>query len=169
VEALQKQLARELGTDAAATPVSQTTRLPSFYNRKYDTPYLITVAYRDVDRIFTPTDFPATGQAADYRADPRHCLPYGSSVERARRYLEQVWTVHGLVTYYMAFVIELHSRRVHVLGSTPHPDEAFVVQTMRHLTDDIDGVLRANRVLICDRDRKWRPGASDSSKQPVSR
>ena len=30
VEALQKQLARELGTDAAATPVSQTTRIPSF-------------------------------------------------------------------------------------------------------------------------------------------
>ena len=70
----------------------------------------------------------------------------------------EVWTVHGLVTYYTAFVIELHSRRVHVLGSTPHPDEAFIVQTMRHFTDDIDGVLRANRVLICDRDRKWSPG-----------
>ncbi|HZA93547.1 MAG TPA: hypothetical protein VE420_13055 [Gemmatimonadales bacterium] len=39
------------------------------------------------------------------------------------------------MTYYTVFVIELHSRRVHVLGSTPHPDEAFVVQTMRHLTD----------------------------------
>jgi putative transposase len=42
----------------------------------------------------------------------------------------EVWTVRGLVTYYTVFVIELHSRRVHVLGSTPHPDEAFVVQTM---------------------------------------
>ena len=30
VEALQKRLARELGTDTAATPVSQTTRLPAF-------------------------------------------------------------------------------------------------------------------------------------------
>ena len=67
----------------------------------------------------------------------------------------EVWTVRGLVTYYTVFVIELHSRRVHVLGSTPHPDEAFVVQTMRHLTDDVDGVLRGNRLLICDRDRKW--------------
>jgi hypothetical protein len=45
----------------------------------------------------------------------------------------EVWTVRGLVMYYTVFVIELHSRRVHVLGSTPHPDEAFVVQTMRHL------------------------------------
>ena len=67
----------------------------------------------------------------------------------------EVWTVRGLVTYYTVFVIELHSRRVQVLGSTPNPDEAFVVQTMRHLTDDVDGVLRGDRLLICDRDRKW--------------
>jgi hypothetical protein len=67
----------------------------------------------------------------------------------------EVWTARGLVTYYTVFVIELHSRRVHVLGSTRHPDEAFVIQTMRHLTDDVDGVLRGNRMLICDRDRKW--------------
>jgi hypothetical protein len=40
-----------------------------------------------------------------------------------------------LVTYYTALVIELHSRRVHILGSTPHPDEAFVVQTLRDLTE----------------------------------
>jgi transposase InsO family protein len=60
-----------------------------------------------------------------------------------------------LVTYYTVFVIELRSRRVHILGSTPHPDEAFVIQTVRHLSDDVDGVLRGDRVLICDRDRKW--------------
>jgi hypothetical protein len=52
-------------------------------------------------------------------------------------------------------VIELHSRRVHVLGSTPHPDEAFVVHTMRPLTNEVDEVFRGNRLLICDRDRKW--------------
>jgi hypothetical protein len=34
------------------------------------------------------------------------------------------------------FVIELHSRRVHVLGSTPYPDEAFVMQTLRQVTGD---------------------------------
>jgi hypothetical protein len=47
----------------------------------------------------------------------------------------EVWTVRGLVTYCTLFVIELHTRRVHVLGSTPYPDEAFVIQTMRQLTD----------------------------------
>ena len=66
----------------------------------------------------------------------------------------EVWTSRGLVTYYTACVIELHSRRVFILGSTPHPDEAFMVQTLRNLTD-VDGVLGPNRLLICDRDRKW--------------
>jgi transposase InsO family protein len=66
----------------------------------------------------------------------------------------EVWTRHGLVTYYTAFVIELHSRRVHVLGSTPHPDDAFVVQAFRGLAGEGD-VRRAGRVLICDRDPKW--------------
>jgi hypothetical protein len=32
----------------------------------------------------------------------------------------EVWTWRGLVTYYTVFVIDLASRRVHVLGSTPH-------------------------------------------------
>jgi len=49
----------------------------------------------------------------------------------------------------------VRSRRVHLLGSTSHPDEAFVLQTMRHLTNDVDGILRGNRISICDRDRKW--------------
>jgi transposase InsO family protein len=52
-------------------------------------------------------------------------------------------------------VIELHSRRVHIIGSTPHPDEAFVLQAARHLTDATDGILQGRRFLICDRDRKW--------------
>jgi putative transposase len=62
----------------------------------------------------------------------------------------EVWTVRGLVTYFTVFVIELHSR-----GSTPHPDEAFVLQTMRHLTNHIDGVVQNGRVLVCDGDGKW--------------
>jgi transposase InsO family protein len=67
----------------------------------------------------------------------------------------EVWTGRGLVTYYTVFVIELHSRRVHVVGATRDPDEAFVVQAMRHFTDSTDGVLRRGCVLICDRDPKW--------------
>jgi putative transposase len=70
----------------------------------------------------------------------------------------EVWTMRGLVTYYTAFVIELHSRRVHVLGTTLHPDEAFVMQTMRPLTGGDAGTLGSGRILICDRDPKWSRG-----------
>ena len=50
------------------------------------------------------------------------------------------------------FVIDLATRRVQVLGTTPHPDEAFMRQVVRTLT-----MSDANqcRVLICDRDAKW--------------
>jgi hypothetical protein len=64
----------------------------------------------------------------------------------------EVWTCRGLVTFYTVFVIELASRRVQILGSTPHPDDAFMRQVARTLTM-ADG--QACRVLICDRDAKW--------------
>ena len=70
----------------------------------------------------------------------------------------EVWTTRGLVTYNTAFVIELHSRRVHVLGSTPYPDEAFVMQTLRQVTGFGMGIVRDGRILICDRDPKWSRG-----------
>ena len=67
----------------------------------------------------------------------------------------EVWTARGLVTYYTLFVMDLGSRRVQIVGSTPHPDEAFVLQVARVATDADDGCLRAARFLICDRDTKW--------------
>jgi hypothetical protein len=73
----------------------------------------------------------------------------------------EVWTARGLVTYYTRFVIELASRRVHVIGSTPHPDEPFMLQAIRNLTNKVDGVLRPDSVLICDRDRKWSRAVLD--------
>ena len=36
----------------------------------------------------------------------------------------EVWTWQGLVTYYTVFVLDLASRRVQILGSTPHPERA---------------------------------------------
>jgi len=66
-----------------------------------------------------------------------------------------VWTWRGLVTYYTVFVIDLASRRVQILGSTPHPNDVFMSQIVRLVTAADDGVLNGHRVLICDRDRKW--------------
>jgi transposase InsO family protein len=70
----------------------------------------------------------------------------------------EVWTHPGLVTYYTLFVLDLRTRRVHVAGSTPHPDDAFMVQAARCLTDAVDGFLVGYRALIFDRDRKWTQG-----------
>jgi hypothetical protein len=39
-----------------------------------------------------------------------------------------------LVTYYTVFVIDLASRRVHILGSTPYPGDVFMGQIVRLAT-----------------------------------
>jgi putative transposase len=67
----------------------------------------------------------------------------------------EVWTWRGLVTFYTVFVIDLASRRVHIVGSTPHPDEGFMRQVTRTLTAAGDRVLGDRHVLICGRDAKW--------------
>ena len=70
----------------------------------------------------------------------------------------EVWTPRGLVTYYTLFVLDLESRRVHVVGSTPNPDAAFMAQAA---ADAVGGFLSVHRVLICDRDGKWTEGFRD--------
>jgi hypothetical protein len=70
-------------------------------------------------------------------------------------FTSEVWTPRGLVTYYTLFVIDLQTLRVHVVGSTPNPDAAFMARAARCLTDAVDGSLANHPVLICDRDGKW--------------
>ena len=59
------------------------------------------------------------------------------------------------MTYYTVFVIDLASRRVQILGSTPHPNDLFVQPVARTLTAAEEGMVRSHRALICDRDRCW--------------
>jgi hypothetical protein len=66
----------------------------------------------------------------------------------------EVWTWRGLVTYYTVFVIDLASRRVQILGSTPHPEALFMQQVTRTLMMGEDRAVPVPHVLICDRDRK---------------
>ena len=61
----------------------------------------------------------------------------------------------GLVTYFTVFVIDLASRRVQIVGSTPHPHDVFMQQVMRAMTAADEGLPVQHRVLICDRDTKW--------------
>ncbi len=67
----------------------------------------------------------------------------------------EVWTRGGLVTFYLLFVMELKTRRVHFAGCTPNPNEAWMNQIARNLTDPFDGFLNGKRYLIMDRDAKF--------------
>jgi transposase InsO family protein len=67
----------------------------------------------------------------------------------------EVYTIKGLVTYYVLFFIDIASRSVHIAGITPHPDNRWMAQIARNVTDVEDGFLRGTRHLILDRDRKY--------------
>lgn len=155
LEALQKQLARELGTDLAATPCSQTTRLPGFLNHKYATPHLVTIEYRHSDRLHTPADFPTPVVATTSTSRPV-CRTTVDAVERARRYAAfippAVAGAHG----------DLHTFRVCcrlVRGFALSDAEAFMVLTEwnarcqppwseRELLDKFDRARRYGREPI---------------------
>jgi hypothetical protein len=65
----------------------------------------------------------------------------------------EVWTKGGLVTYYVLFVMELKSRRVHFAGCTTSSNEAWMKQIARNIS--IDGFLDGCRYLLMDRDTKF--------------
>jgi hypothetical protein len=93
VERLQKQLASELHTDPAATPVTQNTRLPGFFSHKRAQPHLVTIEYRNVNVRYRPDDFPPLKETSSrpQSIEPRE--PRGFDlpiVERAKRYLASV-------------------------------------------------------------------------------
>jgi transposase InsO family protein len=69
----------------------------------------------------------------------------------------EVWTLGGLVTYYVLFSIHLGSRRVQVAGVTPHPNAAWMIQVARNVTMNEWGCLSPGQYLIHDQDGKYCP------------
>ena len=69
----------------------------------------------------------------------------------------EVWTLGGLVTYYVLFFIHLGSRQVHIAGMTPHPSETWMMQIARNVTMEEWGFLVPGQYLIHDRDGKYCP------------
>jgi putative transposase len=70
----------------------------------------------------------------------------------------EVWSWHGLVTYYVLFTIELATRKVWIGGITTHPDTNWMLQMGRNAVDAVDGPLLGKRYLIIDRDTKYCEG-----------
>ena len=67
----------------------------------------------------------------------------------------EVWTKGGLVTYYLLFVMELKTRRVHFAGCTPSLGDAYMKQIARNLTDPFDGFLNDSKYVLMDRDTNF--------------
>lgn len=64
-----------------------------------------------------------------------------------------VVTVTGPVCYFVMFVIDLATSRVHVAGIVDDMNGRWVEQVARNLTDPTEGFLKDVRFLIHDRDR----------------
>ena len=92
VEQLQKELARELLTDRAATSCTQTTRLPGFFNHKRQPSVRVGIEYLHWRDVFVARDLPAVGAETtpSSMTKARRPLPATRSVERARAFLQCV-------------------------------------------------------------------------------
>jgi len=83
----------------------------------------------------------------------------------------EVWTKSGLVTYYLLFVMELATRRVHMAACTPTLGDDFMKQVARNLTDPFDGFLKDKKYVLMDRDSNFslafRSILEDAEVKPV--
>jgi transposase InsO family protein len=69
----------------------------------------------------------------------------------------EVWTLGGLVTFYVLFFIKLDTREVHIAGITANPNEQWMMQVVRNLTMEEWGILKPGQYLIHDGDKKFCP------------
>lgn len=91
VEQLQKELARDLLTDRAATSCTQTTRLPGFFNHKRQPSVRVGIEYLHWGDVFVARDLPAVGAGATPSSmKARRPLTATRSVDRARAFLQCV-------------------------------------------------------------------------------
>jgi putative transposase len=58
----------------------------------------------------------------------------------------EVYTIKGLATYYVHFFIDIASRSVHIAGITPHPDNRWMMQVARNVTDAENGPFAASAI-----------------------
>ncbi len=67
----------------------------------------------------------------------------------------EVFTPFELITYYVLLFIQIGSRKVHLAGITPNPDEIWMKRMAINATMADWGCLDGQRYLIMDRDTKF--------------
>src|SRR5579862_2196290 len=72
-------------------------------------------------------------------------------------FTKEVWTLGGLVTYYVLFFMHVATRKVYIAGFTKNPNEQWMKQIARNVTMNAVGFLDGMKYLICDRDGKFAP------------
>jgi len=68
---------------------------------------------------------------------------------------KKVWTLGGLVEYFVLFFIQPGTRQVHVAGITANPDGAWMAQQARNMSMFFGDQPEQARYLVCDRDTKF--------------
>ena len=86
---------------------------------------------------------------------------HGDVLAAADCFTVEVWTPRGLTRFTVLILSHLASRRVQIAGISAEPDGPGVTQLMRHAPDAEDGFLRHIRVLIHDRDPRFRPAVRE--------
>lgn len=74
------------------------------------------------------------------------------AISAADFFTVEVLRPHGLVRYFVLFVIDLKTRTVEIAGICRQPTGAWMLQIARNLTDADSGPLTGARFLIHDRD-----------------
>jgi len=68
---------------------------------------------------------------------------------------KKVWTLGGLVEYFVLFFIQPGTRQVHIAGITANPDRPWMAQQARNMCMFFDDLPDRPKYLVCDRDTKF--------------
>jgi putative transposase len=68
---------------------------------------------------------------------------------------KKVWTLGGLVEYFVLFFIQPGTRKVHIAGITANPDGVWMAQQARNMCMFFDELPDRPKYIVCDQDTKF--------------